>query len=273
MNQPQGNGPPRRGATLRRVASVIGDFFHWIGDEGTGTASPSAASTNSNGPRAPSSTDLPRPRPRTTYGMPGGMPGVPEESEEPPPRVPKKAGRANTVPNAQVEPPPRAAETPKARASPGPATTPTAQASPPPKATKTHSAQTPKTTPRSTAQSPPPSYPAQTPPSSRAGPIPRARPPPSSMPDSGARPSARPSAYVNPPAADPVNVHAALANARDMLENANTLGLGTTMQRIRVGKVMAMLRKLESQKLKEVDMVLVRGQLLVVQVGCPSFFS
>ena len=268
MNQPQGN-PPRRGATLRRVASVIGDFFHRIGDEGTGPASPSAASANSNGPRAPSSTDLPRVRPRTTYGMPW----LPEEPEEPPLRVPKKAGGANTVPNAQAKPPPRAAETPKARASPGPATTPTAQASLPLKATKTHSAQTPKTTPSFTAQSPPPSYPAQTPPFLRTGPIPRARPPPSSMPGSGARPSARPSAYVNPPAADPVNVHAALANAREMLESANTLGLGTTMQRIRVDKAMAMLRKIESQKLKEVDMVLVKGQLLVVQVGCPSFFS
>ena len=269
MNEPQGN-PPRRGATLRRVASVIGDFFHWIGDEGTGPASPNAASANSNGPRAPLSTDLPRARPRTTYGMPW----LPEEPEEPPPRVPKKAGGAITGPNAQARPPPRAAETPKARASPGPATTPTAQASPPPKVTKTHSAQTPKTTPRFTAQSPPPSYLAQTLPFSRTGAIPRARPPPSSMPGSGARPSARPtSAYVIPPTTDPVNVHAALANAREMLESANTLGLGTTMQRIRVDKVMAMLRKLESQKLKEVDMVLVRGQLLVVQVGCPSFFS
>ena len=219
MNKPQGN-PPRRGATLRRVASVIGDFFHWIGDEGTGPASPNAASANSNGPGAPSSTDLPRARPRTTYGMPG----VPEASEHPPPTLPKKAGGANTVPNAKAEPSPRAAETP--------------------------------------------SYPTQTPPSSRTGPIPRARP------GSGARPSARPtSAYVKPPAADPVNVHAALANAREMLESANTLGLGTTMQRIRVDKAMAMLRKIESQKLKEVDMVLVRGQLLVVQVGCPSFFS
>lgn len=267
MNQPQGNHPPRRGATLRRVASVLGDFFHWIGDEGTGPASPSAASANSNGPRAPLSTDLPRARPRTTYGMSGVL-------EESLPRVPKKAGGANTVPNAQAVPPPWAAETPKARASPGPATTPTAQASPPPKATKPHSAQTPKTTPRSTAQSPPPSYPAQTPPSSRTGPIPRARPPLRSMPGSGARPSARPtSAYVNPAAADPVNVHAALANAREMLESANTQGLGTTMQRIRVDKAMVMLRKIESQKLKEVDMILVRGQLLVVQVGCPSFFS
>lgn len=70
---------------------------------------------------------------------------------------------------------------------------------------------------------------------------------------------------ANAPTADPVNVYAALANAKEMLETANTPGLGTTMQRIRIDKAMAMLRKIESQKLKEVDMVLVRGQLLVVQ--------